>query len=218
MRTRLFLRTAEFLWQEGHTAHATPQEAIEETKQMLDVYAEFAEKYMAMPVIKGVKTANERFAGAVDTYTIEALMQDGKALQSGTSHFLGQNFAKAFDVKFASKEGVEEYVWATSWGVSTRLIGALIMAHSDDDGLIIPPKIAPFHVVLIPFLQKNVEERNLIEAKTKEIKIALEEKGIRVMMDMDDSKRPGFKFAEYELKGIPVRIVIGPRDLANGEV
>ncbi|MBK7505013.1 MAG: proline--tRNA ligase [Bacteroidetes bacterium] len=218
MRTRLFLRTAEFLWQEGHTAHATPQEAIDETKQMLEVYAEFAEKYMAMPVIKGVKTANERFAGAVDTYTIEALMQDGKALQSGTSHFLGQNFAKAFDVKFASKEGVEEYVWATSWGVSTRLIGALIMAHSDDDGLIIPPKIAPFHVVLIPFLQKNVEERTAIEAKTKEIKTALEEKGIRVMLDMDDSKRPGFKFAEYELKGIPVRIVIGPRDLANGVV
>lgn len=218
MRTRLFLRTAEFLWQEGHTAHASSQEAIIETKQMLEIYAEFAEKYMAMPVIKGVKTANERFAGAVDTYTIEALMQDGKALQSGTSHFLGQNFAKAFDVKFASKEGVEEFVWATSWGVSTRLIGALIMAHSDDDGLIIPPKIAPFHVVLIPFLQKNVEERAEIEAKTKEIKVALERKGIRVMVDLDDSKRPGFKFAEYELKGIPVRIVIGPRDLANGMV
>lgn len=218
MRTRLFLRTAEFLWQEGHTAHATREEAIEETEKMVNVYADFVEQYMALPVIKGCKTANERFAGAEETYTIEALMQDGKALQSGTSHFLGQNFAKAFDVKFLNKEGKEEYVWATSWGVSTRLIGALIMAHSDDDGLIIPPKIAPFHVVLIPFLQKNVEERQVIEDKTYEIKKQLEASGLRVMVDLDDTKRPGFKFAEYELKGIPVRIVIGPRDLENGVV
>ncbi|MBX7226085.1 MAG: proline--tRNA ligase [Chitinophagales bacterium] len=218
MRTRLFLRTAEFLWQEGHTAHATKEEAIEETEKMINVYADFVEQYMALPVIKGYKTENERFAGAEETYTIEALMQDGKALQSGTSHFLGQNFAKAFDVKFLNKEGKEEYVWATSWGVSTRLIGALIMAHSDDDGLIIPPRIAPFHVVLIPFLQKNVEERQVIEDKTYEIKQQLEAKGLRVIVDLDDTKRPGFKFAEYELKGIPVRMVIGPRDLENGVV
>jgi prolyl-tRNA synthetase len=218
MRTRLFLRTAEFLWQEGHTAHASSQEAIKEAELMLDVYAEFAEQYMALPVIKGVKTPNERFAGAVETYCIEALMQDGKALQAGTSHFLGQNFAKAFDVKFASKDGTLDYVWATSWGVSTRLIGALIMAHSDDQGLVMPPKIAPFHAVVIPFFSKNPEETQLLQDKAFEIKAALRAKGLRVQVDDDDTKRPGFKFAEYELKGYPLRIVVGPRDLQNGMV
>jgi prolyl-tRNA synthetase len=214
MRTRLFLRTAEFLWQEGHTAHATKQEAIDETIQMLDVYATFAEEFMAMPVIKGVKTASERFAGAEDTYCIEALMQDGKALQAGTSHFLGQNFAKAFDVKFLNKENKEEFVWATSWGVSTRLIGALIMAHSDDQGLIMPPKIAPIQVVIIPFLRKNDDElTNKLLDKSKQIATELKSKGIRVSIDTDETKRAGFKFAEYELKGYPVRLVIGPRDL-----
>ncbi len=216
MRTRLFLRTSEFLWQEGHTAHATPEEAVAETKQMLDVYATFAEDYMAMPVIKGVKSANERFAGALDTYTIEALMQDGKALQSGTSHFLGQNFAKAFEVTFNNKEGQREYVWATSWGVSTRLIGGLIMAHSDDEGLVLPPKIAPFQVVIIPLLFKNEEENRQVLQAIDLIRERLREKGMRVLLDTDDTKRPGFKFAEYELKGIPVRIVIGMRDLTNG--
>lgn len=214
MRTRLFLRTAEFLWQEGHTAHATKQEAIEETRKMLDVYATFAEEFMALPVIKGVKTASERFAGAEDTYCIEALMQDGKALQAGTSHFLGQNFAKAFDVTFLNKENKAEYVWATSWGVSTRLIGALIMAHSDDQGLVIPPRIAPVQVVIIPFLRKNDEElTNKLLDKSNEIAQELRKKGIRVSIDTDETKRAGFKFAEYELKGIPVRLVIGPRDL-----
>lgn len=214
MRTRLFLRTAEFLWQEGHTAHSTKQEAIDETIQMLNIYAQFAEEYMAMPVIKGVKTASERFAGAEDTYCIEALMQDGKALQAGTSHFLGQNFAKAFDVKFLTKENKEEYVWATSWGVSTRLIGALIMAHSDDQGLIMPPKIAPIQVVIIPFLKKNVDEVSIkLMDKSKQIATTLKAKGIRVSIDTDETKRPGFKFAEYELKGYPIRLVIGPRDL-----
>lgn len=218
MRTRLFLRTAEFLWQEGHTAHATAEEAIEETERMLEVYARFAEEYMALPVIKGVKSPNERFAGAVETYCIEALMQDGKALQAGTSHFLGQNFAKAFDVTFNSREGKQEYVWATSWGVSTRLIGALIMAHSDDQGLILPPKLAPYQVVIIPFFSKNADETQLLHDKAKEIKSALQAAGLRVQIDDDDTKRPGFKFAEYEMKGYPVRIVVGPRDLQNGLV
>lgn len=218
MRTRLFLRTAEFLWQEGHTAHATAQEAIEETERMLEVYAKFAEEFMAMPVVKGVKSPNERFAGALETYCIEALMQDGKALQAGTSHFLGQNFAKAFDVKFTSKEGKEEHVWATSWGVSTRLIGALIMAHSDDQGLVMPPKLAPFQVVIIPFFSKNAEETAALQDKAHEIKVQLQKKGIRVQIDDDETKRPGFKFAEYELKGYPVRVVVGPRDLQNGVV
>jgi prolyl-tRNA synthetase len=216
MRTRLFLRTAEFLWQEGHTAHSTAEEAIEETEKMLNVYATFVEEYMALPVIKGVKSPNERFAGAVETYCIEALMQDGKALQAGTSHFLGQNFAKAFDVKFTSKEGRDEYVWATSWGVSTRLIGALIMAHSDDSGLVMPPKLAPFQVVIIPFFSKNPEETNACIDKAHEIAKNLRSKGIRVQVDTDETKRPGFKFAEYEMKGYPVRLVIGPRDLQNG--
>jgi prolyl-tRNA synthetase len=209
MRTRLFLRTAEFLWQEGHTAHATKQEAIVETLQMLDVYAEFAEKWMAMPVIKGVKTANERFAGAEDTYCIEALMQDGKALQAGTSHFLGQNFAKAFDVKFLNEENVEEFVWATSWGVSTRLIGALIMTHSDDEGLVLPPRIAPLQVVIVPVPKPAPE---LDEAAAK-IMAALKAKGITVKYDTDMRKRPGFKFADYEMRGVPVRLAIGMRDL-----
>ncbi|MEZ5008400.1 MAG: proline--tRNA ligase [Chitinophagales bacterium] len=216
MRTRLFLRTAEFLWQEGHTAHSTKGEAIEETERMIDVYATFAEEFMAMPVIKGVKSESERFAGAEETYTIEALMQDGKALQSGTSHFLGQNFAKAFDVKFMNKENTEEYVWATSWGVSTRLIGALIMAHSDDEGLILPPKIAPYQVVIIPYLRKNDDEVTAtMIAKSEEIKKLLNAKGIRVEINTDETKRAGFKFAEYELKGYPVRLVVGPRDLEN---
>lgn len=212
MRTRLFLRTAEFLWQEGHTAHATAQEAIEETERMLNVYATFAEEWMAMPVIKGKKTANERFAGAVDTYCIEALMQDGKALQAGTSHFLGQNFATAFDVKFTNKQGIQELVWATSWGVSTRLVGALIMAHSDDDGLILPPKLAPIQVVIVPIF-KSPEQLAEISVYAGKIKLALEAKNISVRFDNRDTHKPGFKFAEYELKGVPVRIAIGPRDL-----
>ena len=225
MRTRLFLRTAEFLWQEGHTAHATRQEAEQETTQMLEIYAKFAEEYMAIPVIKGRKSESERFAGALDTLCIEALMQDGKALQAGTSHFLGQNFAKAFDVKFAGKDGGgEEYVWATSWGVSTRLIGALLMAHSDDEGLIIPPRIAPFHVVIIPMFNKKLPEMNeKIQERCEELKAKFENTvydgaPIRVTLDDDDTKRPGFKFAENELKGIPVRIVIGPRDYDNNVV
>ena len=214
MRTRLFLRTAEFLWQEGHTAHATEEEAVAETRTMLDVYATFAEEWMAMPVIKGVKTANERFAGALDTYCIEAMMQDGKALQAGTSHFLGQNFAKAFDVKFSNKENQMEYVWATSWGVSTRLIGALIMTHSDDDGLVLPPKIAPTQVVIVPIPKPTPEIDEAADKLMKELK----SKGIRVKYDMDDQKRPGFKFAEHEMNGIPIRLGIGARDLAEGKV
>jgi prolyl-tRNA synthetase len=214
MRTRLFLRTAEFLWQEGHTAHATAEEAVEETKKMLDVYAEFAENIMALPVIKGVKTPNERFAGAVDTYCIEALMQDGKALQAGTSHFLGQNFAKAFDVTFSDKENKLEYVWGTSWGVSTRLMGALIMAHSDDEGLVLPPNLAPIQVIIVP-VYKTDEELKTIEKKAEEIKKTLKRQGISVKFDGRETHRPGFKFAEWELKGVPVRITIGMRDLQN---
>ncbi|HUZ58242.1 MAG TPA: proline--tRNA ligase [Hanamia sp.] len=214
MRTRLFLRTTEFLWQEGHTAHATSQEAIDETMKILDVYAEFAEEWMAMPVIKGVKSINERFAGAVDTYCIEALMQDGKALQSGTSHFLGQNFAKAFDVKFSDKENKLDYVWATSWGVSTRLIGALVMAHSDDDGLILPPKLAPIQVVIVPIF-KGDEQKKLIDKKIIPLIEDFKALGVTVKYDDDDSRRPGWKFAEYEMKGVPVRIAIGARDLEN---
>lgn len=217
MRTRIFLRTAEFLWQEGHTAHATAEEAIEETKQMLDVYAEFAEKWMALPVIKGHKTPNERFAGAEDTMCIEAMMQDGKALQAGTSHFLGQNFAKAFDVKFQSKNGSLEYVWGTSWGVSTRLMGALIMAHSDDNGLVLPPKLAPLHVAIVP-IYKGEEQLELIREKLKPMMTALKRKGITVKFDDDDQSRPGFKFAEYELKGVPVRIAMGMRDYENNTI
>jgi prolyl-tRNA synthetase len=217
MRTRLFLRTTEFLWQEGHTAHSTQEEAIEETIKIINLYAEFAESFMAMPVVKGVKSENERFAGAIDTYTIEALMQDGKALQSGTSHFLGQNFAKAFDVMFANKEGVQEYVWATSWGVSTRLMGALIMAHSDDNGLVLPPKLAPIHVVIVP-IYKKMEELAAISAKVDEIIPKLKARGITVKYDDNDNRKPGWKFAEYELKGVPVRLAMGPRDLANGTV
>ncbi|HWJ91534.1 MAG TPA: proline--tRNA ligase [Flavisolibacter sp.] len=217
MRTRLFLRTAEFLWQEGHTAHATAEEAVEETKQMLEVYATFAEQFMALPVIRGVKTPGERFAGAEDTYCIEALMQDGKALQAGTSHFLGQNFAKAFDVKFLSKENKQEYVWATSWGVSTRLIGALVMAHSDDDGLVLPPRIAPLQVVIVP-IYKGEEQRAQIAEKAAEMIRQLKALGIRVKFDDNDNNRPGWKFAEYELKGVPVRIAIGARDLQNNVV
>ncbi len=215
MRTRLFLRTAEFLWQEGHTAHATKEEAIEETERMLDVYADFAENWMAMPVIKGIKTPSERFAGAEETYCIEALMQDGKALQAGTSHFLGQNFAKAFDVKFANSQGKEDYVWATSWGVSTRLMGALIMTHSDDNGLVLPPKLAPFHVVVVP-IYKSKEQLNQISEKANQLIKELKSKGIIVKFDDDDNRKPGWKFAEYEFKGIPLRIAIGPRDLENG--
>jgi prolyl-tRNA synthetase len=219
MRTRLFLRTAEFLWQEGHTAHATKQEAIEETEQMLDVYAQFAEEFMAMPVIRGVKTANERFAGAEDTYCIEAMMQDGKALQAGTSHFLGQNFAKAFDVTFTDKDNKMDYVWATSWGVSTRLIGALVMAHSDDQGLVMPPKLAPLQVVIVPiYNKKDVEASQRLDDKAASIMKELKAKGIRVKYDNDDSTRPGWKFAEYELRGVPVRIAIGARDLENNVV
>lgn len=214
MRTRLFLRTAEFLWQEGHTAHATREEAIEETRKMLDVYATFAEEWMALPVVKGVKTANERFAGAEDTYCIEALMQDGKALQAGTSHFLGQNFAKAFDVQFSSKEGTLEYVWATSWGVSTRLMGALVMAHSDDEGLIIPPKIAPHQVVIVPIPKPLAELDEAINNVAKELRA----RGIRVKIDTDDQNRPGYKFAEYEKIGVPVRLAVGARDLAAGTI
>lgn len=217
MRTRLFLRTAEFLWQEGHTAHATRKEAEEETMQMLGVYAEFAEKFMALPVIKGVKTENERFAGAVDTYCIEALMQDGKALQAGTSHFLGQNFAKAFDVKFANKEGKEDYVWGTSWGVSTRLMGALIMAHSDDDGLVLPPNLAPTQVVIIPIYRKD-EELEKISVVAERFTEELRARNISVQYDKRDTHKPGWKFAEYELKGVPVRIAIGPKDLEKGTV
>lgn len=217
MRTRLFLRTAEFLWQEGHTAHATKQEALDETAQMLDVYAEFAENFMAMPVIKGYKTENERFAGADDTYCIEALMQDGKALQAGTSHFLGQNFAKAFDVKFADSEGKQDYVWATSWGVSTRLMGALIMTHSDDFGLVLPPKLAPIQVAIVP-IYKGDEQLAQVSEVANEIKSQLMEKGISVKYDDDDNRKPGWKFAEYEVKGVPVRIAIGARDLENGTV
>lgn len=217
MRTRLFLRTAEFLWQEGHTAHATKEEAVEETTRMLDIYAEFAENYMAMPVMKGVKTANERFAGAEDTYCIEALMQDGKALQAGTSHFLGQNFAKAFDVTYVNKENKPEYVWATSWGVSTRLIGALVMAHSDDDGLVLPPKLAPIQVVIVP-IYKGEESKTLIDDKATTIVTNLKQKGIRVKYDNADNARPGWKFAEYEMKGVPLRIAIGARDIENNVV
>ncbi len=217
MRTRLFLRTAEFLWQEGHTAHATKEEAIEETEKMMNVYADFVEEFMALPVIKGVKTASERFAGAVDTYCIEALMQDGKALQAGTSHFLGQNFAKAFDVQFLTKENKLEYVWATSWGVSTRLIGALIMAHSDDQGLILPPKIAPFQVVIVP-IYKGEESKVIIDAKANEIMASLKTLGIRVKYDNNDHSRPGWKFAQYELQGVPVRLAMGLRDMENNVV
>lgn len=214
MRTRLFLRTTEFLWQEGHTAHASRAEAEEETRKMLEVYAEFAETYMAMPVIKGVKTDSERFAGAEDTYCIEALMQDGKALQAGTSHFLGQNFAKAFDVKFTDKDNRPEFVWASSWGVSTRLIGGLVMAHSDDDGLVLPPKLAPLQVVIVP-IYKGVEQKEELDRKIAPIVGALKAAGISVKYDDDDQARPGWKFAEYELKGVPVRLAIGARDLAN---
>ncbi len=217
MRTRLFLRTAEFLWQEGHTAHATKAEAIAEAEQMNNVYADFSEDYLAMPVIKGLKSESERFAGADETYCIEAMMQDGKALQAGTSHFLGQNFAKAFDVKFANKEGKEDFVWATSWGVSTRLMGALIMTHSDDLGLVLPPKIAPIHVAIVP-IYKTDEQRESIGEKVAEISAALRNKQIIVKYDDDDQKRPGWKFAEYEAKGVPVRIAIGPRDLENNQV
>jgi prolyl-tRNA synthetase len=217
MRTRLFLRTAEFLWQEGHTAHATKEEAIEETKMILDLYADFAENWMAMPVIKGVKTPNERFAGAEDTFCIEALMQDGKALQAGTSHFLGQNFAKAFDVKFSDKSNQLDYVWATSWGVSTRLIGGLVMTHSDDQGLVLPPKIAPLQVVIVP-IYKGEEQKALIDVKVKEFMQSFKAAGIRVKYDDSDNQRPGWKFAEYELKGVPVRIAIGARDLENNQV
>lgn len=214
MRTRLFLRTAEFLWQEGHTAHATKEEAVEETLRMLDVYAEFVEEYMAVPVIKGIKTPNERFAGAEDTYCIEALMQDGKALQAGTSHFLGQNFARAFEVQFLNKENKQEYVWATSWGVSTRLIGALIMAHSDDQGLVLPPKIAPLQVVIVP-IYKGEESKAVIDTKANEIAASLKALGIRVKYDNSDNSRPGWKFAQYELQGVPVRLAMGLRDIEN---
>lgn len=217
MRTRMFLRTAEFLWQEGHTAHATKEEALEEVIKMINVYADFAENYMAVPVIKGVKSANERFAGALDTYTIEAMMQDGKALQSGTSHFLGQNFAKAFDVKFINKENQLEYVWATSWGVSTRLMGALIMTHSDDNGLVLPPHLAPIQVVIVP-IYKNDEQAAEINKVVEPIVAELKAMGISVKYDNADNKRPGFKFAEYELKGVPVRLAIGARDIENGTV
>ena len=215
MRTRLFLRTTEFLWQEGHTAHASKEEAIEEAEKMLDVYTDFVENYMAMPVIRGYKSESERFAGADETYCIEAMMQDGKALQAGTSHFLGQNFAKAFDVKFADKEGKLEYVWATSWGVSTRLMGALIMTHSDDEGLVLPPKLAPIQVVIVP-IYKTEEEKTAIENQADELVKEFKAAGIRVKFDADENRRPGWKFAEYEMKGVPVRITLGPRDLAEG--
>ena len=215
MRTRLFLRTAEFLWQEGHTAHATEKEAIAEAEQMMNIYAEFVEDYMAVPVIKGTKTASERFAGALETYCIEALMQDGKALQAGTSHFLGQNFAKAFDVKFANKEGVQEYVWATSWGVSTRLMGALIMTHSDDNGLVLPPKLAPIQVVIVP-IYKGDDQLDAISERVAPLVKELRSKGISVKYDNRDTHKPGFKFNEYELKGVPVRLAIGQRDMDNG--
>ena len=217
MRTRLFLRTAEFLWQEGHTAHATKEEAIAETVKMLDVYADFAENWMAMPVIKGVKTESERFAGAEDTYCIEALMQDGKALQAGTSHFLGQNFAKAFDVKFSDKNNTQDYVWATSWGVSTRLIGGLVMTHSDDEGLVLPPRIAPVQVVIVPIF-KGDEQKAMIDEKMAVVVASFKAVGIRVKYDNTEHNRPGWKFAEYELKGVPIRIAVGPRDLENNQV
>ncbi len=217
MRTRLFLRTAEFLWQEGHTAHATEAEAIAEARQMLEVYADFAERFMAMPVLKGVKSANERFAGALDTYCIEALMQDGKALQAGTSHFLGQNFAKAFDVTFVDKNNKIDHVWASSWGVSTRLMGALIMTHSDDNGLVLPPNLAPFQVVIVP-IYKNEEQLNAISEKVNELVLKLRKLGVSVKYDNNDNKKPGWKFAEYELKGVPVRLAMGARDLENGTV
>ena len=217
MRTRLFLRTAEFLWQEGHTAHATKEEAQEEALRILDIYVDFAENYLALPVIKGDKTESERFAGAENTYTFEAMMQDGKALQAGTSHFLGQNFARAFDVKYTSNEGKEEYVWATSWGVTTRMIGALVMAHSDNSGLVLPPKIAPLHVVIIP-IYKNADQLKEISGKALKIKKELESKGLIVKFDDRDTHKPGWKFAEYELKGVPVRLAIGPRDLENRSV
>ena len=215
MRTRLFLRTAEFLWQEGHTAHATKEEALEESKLMQSVYAEFAENFMAMPVVKGFKSESERFAGALETYTIEALMQDGKALQAGTSHFLGQNFAKAFDVKFTSKEGKREFVWATSWGVSTRLMGALVMSHSDDNGLVLPPKLAPIQVVIVP-IYRNDEQLDAISEKVNVLVANLKAVGVSVKFDKRDTHKPGWKFAEYELKGVPLRIAMGPRDLENG--
>ncbi len=217
MRTRLFLRTAEFLWQEGHTAHATEKEAIAEAEQMMNIYADFAENYMAVPVVKGLKTESERFAGALETYCIEALMQDGKALQAGTSHFLGQNFAKAFDVKFASKEGKQEYVWATSWGVSTRLVGALIMTHSDDNGLVLPPKLAPDQVVIVP-IYRNDEQFDAVSEVAKDLQAKLRAAGIRVKFDNRDTHKPGWKFNEYELKGVPVRIAIGPKDVEKGTV
>jgi prolyl-tRNA synthetase len=217
MRTRLFLRTTEFLWQEGHTAHATKAEAVSETLQMLDVYADFAENFMAVPVVKGIKTESEKFPGADDTYCIEAMMQDGKALQAGTSHFLGQNFAKAFDVRFTSKEGKLEDVWGTSWGSSTRLMGALIMAHSDDDGLILPPKLAPIHVVIVPIFRTD-EELTKITEKVEELTAPLRRQGFTIKFDKRDTHKPGFKFAEWELKGVPVRIAIGPRDIENGTV
>ncbi|NGM61736.1 proline--tRNA ligase [Sphingobacterium sp. SGG-5] len=217
MRTRLFLRTAEFLWQEGHTAHATKEEAIAETEQMLDVYADFAENILALPVVRGRKTENERFAGALETYCIEALMQDGKALQAGTSHFLGQNFAKAFDVKFTSKEGKQEYVWATSWGVSTRLMGALIMAHSDDQGLVLPPKLAPIQVVIVP-IYRTEEEKAQVDRFVDNLTAELKAKNVSVKYDDRDTQRPGFKFAEWELKGVPLRVAVGARDMQNGTV
>ncbi|MAO07659.1 MAG: proline--tRNA ligase [Alteromonas sp.] len=217
MRTRLFLRTAEFLWQEGHTAHATKKEAIAEAEQMLDIYADFAENYMAIPVVKGLKTESERFAGALETYCIEALMQDGKALQAGTSHFLGQNFAKAFDVKFADKEGKLDYVWATSWGVSTRLMGALVMTHSDDNGLVLPPNLAPDQVVIVP-IYRNEEQFDAVSEVAHELMKELRSKGVRVKFDNRDTHKPGWKFNEYELKGVPVRIAIGPKDVENGTV
>jgi prolyl-tRNA synthetase len=217
MRTRLFLRTLEFLWQEGHTAHETKEEAVEETKQMLDVYATFAEEFMAMPVIRGIKTASERFAGAVDTYCIEALMQDGRALQAGTSHFLGQNFAKAFDCKFQNRTNELEYVWATSWGVSTRLIGALIMTHSDDQGLVLPPRLAPTQVVIVPIF-RNDDEKETVIAKAREIKRSLEDAGARVKLDASEAQRPGWKFHEYEVQGVPVRLALGPRDVRDGTI
>ena len=217
MRTRLFLRTAEFLWQEGHTAHATKIEAQEETEKIINLYSDFAQNFMAMPVIIGSKSENERFAGALDTLTIEALMQDGKALQAGTSHFLGQNFAKAFDVKFATKNGTQEYVWATSWGVSTRLMGALVMTHSDDKGLVLPPKLAPYQVVIVP-IYKSEEQQNEINSKVLEIKKSLEKRGITVKYDNRDTHKPGWKFAEYEMKGVPIRLAIGMRDIENNTI
>ena len=217
LRTRMFLRTTEFLWQEGHTAHATESEAVEETEKILEVYASFAEQHMALPVIRGIKTASERFAGAVETYCIEGLMQDGKALQAGTSHFLGQNFAKAFDVKFASKEGGLDYVWGTSWGVSTRLMGALVMAHSDDQGLVLPPTLAPIQVVIVPIFRKD-EELQTISEKVTALQSALEALGILVKYDDRDTYKPGWKFAEYELQGVPIRLALGPRDLGNGTI